>query len=122
MVQEPILKIKYRKLFPIFFLVCGAFILYVALVIGFTPNTIIGIVLLPLGVLMLTRSVVSITRHTIQMKNLLGVTLKEYPYTPERVSIRNNSVYVEDNKVFSLWWTDTNLRKLNAFFNRTDEV
>ena len=113
MTGETRLKIKYKKVFPIFFLVCSIFILYAALVVGFTINTITGLIHLQLSVLMLTRSVVVITSNMIQMKNLLGMTVKEYPYTPEQVLIRNNSVFVTDKKIFSTWWTDTNVRRLS---------
>ena len=116
MTRASLLTIKYKKAFPIFFLLCSAVILYAALVIGFTTNTIIGLILLPLSILMLIRSVIVITPNTIQMKNLLGMTVKEYSYAPEQISIRNNSVFVDDKKVFSVWWTDTNIRKLSAFF------
>jgi membrane-bound ClpP family serine protease len=116
MTRETLLTIKYKKAFPILFLLCSAVILYAALVVGFTTNTIIGLISLLLGILMLTRSVIVITPNTIQMKNLLGMTVKEYSYAPEQVSVRDNSVFVNDKKIFSAWWTDTNVRKLSAFF------
>lgn len=121
MVQEAQLQIKYKKIFPIFLLICSLFILYVTLVVGFTTNSVLGFLFLPLSILMLTRNLVTITPTEIEMKNLLGFTLKTYPYTPGQVSIRNNSIYVNDKKVFSTWWTDVNIRQLRAFFH-TEEA
>jgi hypothetical protein len=115
MINQPTLDIGYKKVFPIFMLVCSLFILYVALLVGFTINTITGLILLPVSILMLTRPAISITPNEIQMKNLWGMVVKTYPYTRDRISLRNNSVYVGEKKVFSTWWADCNVKAIETF-------
>lgn len=110
------LEIKYNVIFPIFFGACGLFILGSALIVGFSPRTILGLVILPLSVLMATRPVTILTPTEIQMKNLLGVTVKTHPCTPDSVSVKDKSVYVNGKKVFSTWWSNTSANQVKAFF------
>lgn len=115
------LEIKYKKIFPIFMLICSLFILYVSLLTGFSANTITGLILLLLSLLMLTRTVAVITQQEIQMLNLLGMIIKRYSYTPDQIVITNNSIYVNDKKVISLWWTDINIKEVKEFFLNIQE-
>jgi membrane-bound ClpP family serine protease len=119
--QPSDLQVKYKKIFPILILVCSIFILCVSLLTGFTPNTITGLILLLLGLLMLTRTVAVITPNEIQMMNLLGMTVKVYSYTPDQIVVTNNSIYVNDKKVISGWWTDINIQEVKAFFLQIQE-
>lgn len=68
---------------------------------------------------MLIRPTIVITQSTIQMKNLLGMTVKEHPYLPEQLSIRSGNVFVNEKKIFATWWTDTNTRQLRAFLEES---
>lgn len=104
--------VKYKKVFPILMLSSSIFILYVSLVVGFSLNTITGIVLLTLSIFMLTRPIALITSDSIQMKNLLGMTLKVYYYTPDNIVITNNSIIINNKKVLSTWLTDINIKQV----------
>ncbi|HIK05121.1 MAG TPA: hypothetical protein IGS40_10455 [Trichormus sp. M33_DOE_039] len=114
--QPPDLQVKYKKIFPILMLICSIFILYVSLLTGFSLNTITGLILLLLGLLMLTRTVAVITQNEIQMMNLLGMTVKVYSYTPDQIVVANNCIYVDGKKVISGWWADINIQEVKAFF------
>lgn len=109
-------QVKYKKIFPILMLICSIFILYVSLLTGFSLNTITGLILLLLGLLMLTRTVAVITQNEIQMMNLLGMTVKVYSYTPDQIVVANNCIYVDGKKVISGWWADINIQEVKAFF------
>jgi hypothetical protein len=122
MINQPTLEIGYKKVFPIVMLLSSLFILYVALIVGFTINTITGLVLLPVSILMLTRPVISMTPNEIQMKNLWGMVVKKYSYTRDRISLRNNSVYVDEKKVFSTWWANRNIKAIEAFLMRNGSL
>ncbi|BAB75689.1 hypothetical protein ACN23B_20035 [Anabaena sp. FACHB-709] len=119
--QPSNLQVKYKKIFPIFMLICSIFILYVSLVAGFSLNTITGLILLLLSFLMLTRTVAVITPNEIQMMNLLGITVKTYSYTPDQIVIANNSVYVNGKKVLSGLWADINIKEVKEFFLQIQE-
>jgi uncharacterized membrane protein len=96
-------------------LICSIFILYVSLLAGFSLNTITGLILLLVSILMLTRNIAIITPHEIQMLNLLGMTVKTYSYTPDQIVITNNSIYVNDKKVISTMWADINIKQVREF-------
>lgn len=110
------LEIKYKKIFPIFMLASCAIIFWAAFVSGFNLSTITGFILLPVSVLMLTQNVIIIKIDCIEMKNLLGMTLKKYPYKSEQISIRNNNLYIDNQKIFSTIWAGISSRQLKAFF------
>ncbi|BAZ03478.1 hypothetical protein [Calothrix sp. NIES-3974] len=110
------LEIKYRKIFPIFMLAGCAVIFWSAFVSGFKLSTVMGLILLPVSILMLTKNIIIIKTDCIEMKNLLGMTLKKYPYKSEQVSIRNNNLYIDNQKVFSTIWAGISSKQLKAFF------
>ncbi|BAZ41913.1 hypothetical protein NIES4101_78810 [Calothrix sp. NIES-4101] len=116
MIQHSNIEIKYKKALPVFLFLCSVFIFYVSSVAGFSLNTITGVILLILSMLMLTRPVVIITSNNIQMMNLLGITVKNYPYIPEQILIQDKSIYVDGKKVISSLWLDVNLKEVKEFF------
>lgn len=119
--QPSNLQVKYKKIFPILMLICSIFILYVSLLTGFSLNTITGLILLLLGLLMLTRTVAVITQNEIQMMNLLGMTVKVYSYTPDQIVVANNRIYVDGKTVISGWWADINIQEVKEFFLQIQE-
>jgi hypothetical protein len=50
------------------------------------------------------------------------MVVKKYSYTPDRISLRNNSVYVDEKKVFSTWWANQNLKAIEAFLMRNGSL
>ncbi|AUS99474.1 hypothetical protein CLI64_03190 [Nostoc sp. CENA543] len=119
--QPSELEVKYKKMYPIFILICSILILYTSLLVGFSLNTITGLILLLVSLLMLTRTVAVITQNEIQMRNLLGMTVKVYSYTPDQIVVANNNIYVNDKKVISGWWADINIQEVKAFFLQIQE-
>ncbi|MCF4965798.1 hypothetical protein [Nostoc sp. CMAA1605] len=119
--QPSELEVKYKKIYPIFIGVCSILMLYTSLLVGFSLNTITGLILLLVSLLMLTRTVAVITQNEIQMRNLLGMTVKVYSYTPDQIVVANNSIYVNDKKVISGLWADINIQEVKAFFLQIQE-
>ncbi|AFY35188.1 hypothetical protein [Calothrix sp. PCC 7507] len=115
------LEIKYKKILPIFMLICSMFILYVSFLVGFSVNTITSLILLVVSVLMLTRNLAVITPNEIQMMNLLGTTVKRYSFTPEQIVITNNDVYIDGKKILSTWWADINIKEVRKFLLQTQD-
>jgi hypothetical protein len=111
MEQDFKVTVKYKKIYPIFMLSASLFILYVSLLVGFSVNTITGLVLLIISILMLTRPIAVITPNTIQMMNLMGMTVNNYHYNHENIAITNNSILVGNKKVISNWWADINMKQ-----------
>ena len=86
------------------------FILGVSFIIGFSLNTITGLLLLVVGILYLNGAALVYDKEELELKNLYGVTMKRYNFHTDRVEIRDGAIYVNDSKV----------RVGNAFLNRTE--
>jgi hypothetical protein len=99
--QYSSIEIKYKKIFSLFLFFASVFILYVSFIVGFSLNTITGVILFFLSILMLTRPIAVITPNNIQMINLFGITGKSYPYTPDQILIKDNSISVNGKKVIT---------------------
>ncbi len=119
--QYSSIEIKYKKIFSLFLFFASVFILYVSFIVGFSLSTITGVILFLLSILMLTRPVAVITPNNIQMINLLGITGKNYPYTPDQILIKDNSISVNGKKVISTLWADINIQEVREFFLRIQE-
>ncbi|MGD1906204.1 MAG: hypothetical protein ACFB0C_09455 [Leptolyngbyaceae cyanobacterium] len=119
MPDQQYLKIKFHKALGIFELICSSFILCVSFLIGFSLNTITGLVLFGVSIRTLTSPMVVITPADIQMRNLLGMTLKRHPYSPEQVSVRNHLVYINEKRIFSTFFYDVSPKQVKAFFAQT---
>jgi hypothetical protein len=116
--QYSIIEIKYKKIFSLFLFFASVFILYVSFIVGFSLNTIIGVILFLLSILMLTRPIAVITPNNIQMINLLGITVKNYPYIPDQILIKDNSISINGKKVISTLWADVNIQEVREFLLR----
>jgi hypothetical protein len=113
--QHSSIEVKYKKIFSLFLFFASIFILYVSSIVGFSLNTITGVVLFFVSILMLTRPIAVITPNNIQMMNLLGMTVKNYPYKPEQILIKDNSISVNGKKVISTLWADVNIKEVREF-------
>lgn len=113
--------IKYAKPVPIFMIMSSIFILGVSFLVGFSLNTITGLILLPLGVLMLTQPALILTPQQIVWRNMLGKTVKTIPFLPDEVEVVKNAVYVRGKKVLSLWWIDGGSKKIADYFEKLKE-
>jgi hypothetical protein len=119
--QYSSIEIKYKKIFSLFLFFTSMFILYVSFLVGFSLNTITGVILFLLSILMLTRPIAVITPNNVQMINLLGITVKNYPYTPDQILIKDNSIFVDGKKVISTLWADVNIQEVREFFLKMQE-
>ncbi|NJO15960.1 MAG: hypothetical protein HC877_09465 [Thioploca sp.] len=97
------LELKYNKIIPICILVASCFILSTSFLVGFSINTLTGLILLPVAILMLANPLVVITANEVHLKNLFGITLKNYSYNKSEISIKNNMLFVKDKKIISFW-------------------
>lgn len=114
--QNLFLQIKYKKLLPVFLLVCSTFVLYISISIGIISiNSITAIILLIISLLMLLNPIVEITPSEIRMKNIIGKTVKTHIYTPDSIAFKKNNVYINDQKILNTWWMDTDINKIRAF-------
>jgi hypothetical protein len=104
MTQQINFGIKHNKIFPILLLLGGTLILYVSVLLEISLNVIPGLVALFISFQMWTYHIIIITPSEIQTnpKLILGSFLpkRKYAYTPEQVSVRRNSVYINDKKYF----------------------
>jgi hypothetical protein len=66
---------------------------------------------------MLMQNIIIITPDTILIKNLLGLKIKNYSYTNEQLKVKKKGVYINQKKIFSTWYTNTNHQKLKAYFS-----
>lgn len=96
-------------------IVCGAFITYVTLLVGFTPSSIMGILLPLLGILMLLRPIVLVHADRIEQANLLGKVMRTHPYTTHPASVRGNTLYAGGIKIAPQWMINTKLARVQEY-------
>ena len=116
MSSEPI-KLKYTPIFPLFMLVCCALILYATLVVGPSPSTITGLLLLPVSILMLTHPIGVVHADRIDVTNLLGRVTKSYPYASNPIAVRDNALFAGGRKLWSQWLVNTKLDTVKAYID-----
>jgi hypothetical protein len=109
------LAIKYAPVFPIFMLLCCLVMLYAALVVGPSPTTILAVVLSVVSILMLTRPIVFITPMGVEMRNLLGMTVKSIAFKDNPPLSRGNAFYCGGTRVFPQWMVNTKLVTVEQF-------
>jgi hypothetical protein len=112
----PIL-VKYKKVIAIFFMACSIPILWVSLLVGPSLNTLTGILLFALSILFLSRPIAVITPTTIEIKNMLGFTLKVYPYTPNSIEMTKSGISLDDKQILSTWISDLNTEKFRELMD-----
>jgi hypothetical protein len=112
----PIL-VKQKKVIALFFIVCSIPILWVSLLEGPSVSTLMGILLFAVGTLFLTRPIAVITPTTIEIKNLLGLTLKVHPYTPDSIAITKSGISLENKQILSTWISDLDTEKFRELMH-----
>jgi hypothetical protein len=108
-------QIKYNKLFPIIIIASSTFILASSFIIGFSINTLLGFLLLALGILMLLRPAAVITKDEIELRSIFGMTLKRYPYSKSNISFKNKNLYIKDKKIISSFNASINKEEITSF-------
>jgi hypothetical protein len=108
-------KIKYNKLFPLIIIISSTFIISASFVIGFSINSLLGGLLLVAGIFMLSKPVAVIKRDQIELKNILGMTLKKIPYSKKEISFKKNNLYIKDKKIISSFNASINQAEIMDF-------
>lgn len=73
-------RVGYNKVFGAVLLVLALACLALGLMARMTPSILIGLVNTLIGVLYLTRPYFVVTPHAIELKNMLGMTMRRYDF------------------------------------------
>jgi len=92
-------RVTFNKILGIIFLVCSSFILFVSFTIGPSVSTISGFILLLVSILYLVSPAIVYDDNEIQMKNLLGMTLKRHSFEKDKITTQDRRIYVNDKKL-----------------------
>ncbi|MCG8572586.1 MAG: hypothetical protein MJB14_20835 [Spirochaetes bacterium] len=111
------IEIRNKKLLPIITIAGSCFILGTSFVIGVSINTLTGVILLILGILLLVNPAAVITKDEIQVRNVLGMTVKKHPYKPDEVSVTRAGISINNKKIVASWWADYDLQQVTDFIN-----
>ena len=112
-----ILKIRQNRVFAIVILSCAVFILFVSFLIGPSLNLVIGFLNLFIGIQMLTKPVVVITEREIELKNLMGMTMRRVAFNSyAELEIEDGSLYVNQGG------TRTRAARVSRFLHHGPDV
>lgn len=78
--EGPALRVGYNKLFGALLLGAGALCFVLGLIVRTPSSALIGAMNVVIGVLYLTRPYFVLTRHAIELRNLLGTTMRRYAF------------------------------------------
>ena len=92
-------RVTFNKVVGIIFLVCSSFILFVSVSIGPSVSTISGFLLLIVSILYLVSPAIVYNDKEIQMKNLIGMTIKRYSFETDQISTQDNRVFVNGKRI-----------------------
>lgn len=100
------LSVGYNKAFGGFMLVCSLFILGVAVLTGtLFPQALTGGILLLVSLGYLTQPALVITASEVQLKNMLGMTVKSYAVRePADLKLRDGKLMVRDEQLRTAKW------------------
>jgi hypothetical protein len=91
------MKLRYRPVIGVSMVAVSLFILGVSLLVGFSPNTVTGVILLLVGIGYLTRPLAELTADRLTVFALLGPLKKEYLVQTLRLS--GEKLFAGDQKV-----------------------
>lgn len=103
MTDEEPMTLRHAKAFPVFALVCGAIVLFASLSIGFSLNTIIGLVSLVAGILLLTRPLGVLSPQSLVFFRPIGGEAKTILFEPEDIEVHKNAIVIHGKKALPLW-------------------
>lgn len=103
------LAIGHNKVFGGFLLVAAVFILGVALMTGHLfPQAITGTILLLVSFGYLTRPAIVVTGSVVEIKNMLGMTLKTRTCRPRELALRDGKLWLGGDRIATTWILDKN--------------
>lgn len=94
------IKVKANPIFPIVQLIAGVFILITAFIIGNVLQLGMGAFFILIGLLFLTQPVLVVTNTEIQLKNMIGMTLKKALYQNKAITFDGNKLMVDGKRFF----------------------
>lgn len=92
-------KVTFIKIFGVLFLACSGFILFTSLAIGPSINTITGIILLLVSIFYLVNPALVYTDDELQVKNLMGMTLKRHSFINDKFTVDNRDIFINGKKL-----------------------
>jgi hypothetical protein len=98
--------VRYNRVFGVVMLLCATFILGVAVITGrLFPQAITGAILLLVSLGYLTQPAFVVAPGEVEVKNLLGMTMKRHPYRSlGELAVRDGRLWVGNEKVGSPGW------------------
>ena len=118
-------EIRYKKIFPMFILPCGVFIIFTALIISKPfPQTISqlipGIICTLVSLGMLSKPMLVITSGQIEIKNLLGMTVKRHTYNNGELKVTSSGIFINEKKIIGRFTCrNEDINNLNEVINET---
>lgn len=94
------IKVKANPIFPIVQLIAGVFILITAIIIGDLLQLVMGSFFILIGVLFLTQPVLVVTNTEIQLRNMIGMTLKKAFHQKQNITFDENKLMVDGKRFF----------------------
>jgi hypothetical protein len=92
-------KVTYQPFWAITFLALGPLNLYLGYQSDRGLNMVLGAVFLIMGILYFFSPAVVYSSTQLEMKNLLGITLKRYSFEEDTFSVQNGRIYVNGKKI-----------------------
>ena len=92
-------KVTFIKIFGVLFLACSGFILFTSIAIGPSINTITGVILLFVSIFYLVNPALVYTDDELQVKNLMGMTLKRHSFINDKFTIDNRDIFINGKKL-----------------------
>lgn len=92
-------RVTYNKVMAIIFMVIASFILFVSFSIGPSINTVTGILLLIISILYMVSPAIVYDDKEIQLKNLIGMTVKRYSFSSDSITTKDRKIFVNDRKL-----------------------
>jgi hypothetical protein len=92
--------IKYNPVFPLIILAFGIIIFIAGLILS-PIYMLTGALFIILPILMLTKPIIILTEDEIQIKNMVGMTMKRYPYNADEIEIKGKSIRLNGKKILT---------------------
>lgn len=94
------MKVGYNKSWAAMMLVLGGVNLVLAMQIGRTTTTIVGVIVTAMGVAFLLGHQIEVAGGTIKIKNPWGMTLKTYSYSsPVQLRFEGKKLFVDSERI-----------------------
>jgi hypothetical protein len=92
------MKIRHNRVIAAIILILGAFVLFAGLFMKAVPSIFIGLLNVLIGIMMMVQPQLVISRSRVELKNLLGMTMKtrDFDY-PSQLELEDSKFYINRN-------------------------